>query len=83
MKSKSPNLDDLIVREECVVPEVAEHGRVELGDRHLVAGLAHGGDGLDMVEVTVGLEYAAHTETTGEFEQAFVLVQRTTKTLLS
>ena len=68
------DLDHLGVVEEDVVAEVAEAGGVELGHGHLVAGLAHGRDGLDVVPVAVGLEHPAHPEALGQLEQLLVLV---------
>ena len=55
-------LDHLGVVEEHVVADIAEHRRVELRDRDLVAGLAHRGDGLDVIPVAVGLEHPRDIE---------------------
>ena len=48
---------------------------VLLGDVHLVAGVAHRGDRLDVVEVAVGLQHEAHPEALTHLEQQLVLVR--------
>ena len=68
------DLDDLLVVEEDVVADVLQAGRVECGDRHLVAGLAHGRHGLDVVPVAVGLQDAPDVERLGQLEELLVLV---------
>ena len=74
VQAEPADLDHLGVVEEDVVAEVAEAGSVELGDGHLVAGLAHGRDGLDVVPVAVGLQHPPHPEALGQLQQLLVLV---------
>jgi hypothetical protein len=71
-QAQTADLDDRVVLEDVVVGR--EHGRVVGGDRHAVAGVAHGGDGLDVVPVAVGLQHLAHAELAAQLEQELVLV---------
>src|SRR5690606_17479560 len=51
-----------------------KHPRVVGGHSHRVSGVAHLGDGLDVVPVPVGLDDPAYAERGGEVEQHVVLV---------
>ena len=66
------DLDHLVVGDREVVAR--EHLGVLGGDPHVDAGVAHLGDGLDVVEVAVGGEDPAHAGGPGHLEQQLVLV---------
>ena len=63
-----------VVLEEHVVADVLQLRRVELRDGDLVAGLADGRHGLDVVPVAVRLEHPPHAERLAQLEQPLVLV---------
>jgi hypothetical protein len=69
------DFDHLGVVDEHVVPDVLQLRRVERGDRDLVSRLAHRRNGLDVVPVTVRLEYPLHPERLAEFEELLMLVR--------
>jgi hypothetical protein len=68
------DLDHVVVGDREVVAR--EHAGVLGGDADVDAGVAHRGDGLDVVEVPVGREDAAHAGGPRDVEQAVVLVGR-------
>ena len=72
MQAQAADLDDRVVLDDVVVGR--EHGGVLGGHADLVAGVAHGGHGLDVVPVAVGLEHPAHVEPLAQLEQLLVLV---------
>ena len=74
VQPEAADLDHLGVVDEDVVADLAEHGSVERRDGDLVAGLAHGGDRLDVIPVTVGFEHSLDAETLAQLEELFVLV---------
>ncbi len=66
------DLDHRLVVEDEVVGR--QHLGVGRGDADVVAGVAHGRHGLDVVPVAVGLEHLAHVEPAAQVEQLVVLV---------
>jgi hypothetical protein len=71
-QAEAAHLDDHVVVEREVVG--VEHVGVGGGDAHVVAGVAHGGHGLDVVPVAVGLQDPAHAEGAAELQELLVLV---------
>jgi hypothetical protein len=76
LQPQTPHLDHIVVIEEDVVPEIAQHRRVEGGHRHLVSGLAHRGDRLNVIVVPVGLQHSTNTQSRTDVEQLLVFVGR-------
>ena len=71
---RSPTSYDLVVGDHEVVRR--EHLGVVGSDADVDAGVAHGGDGLDVVPVPVRGEHPAHTGGAAHLEQQLVLVGR-------
>jgi hypothetical protein len=74
MEPEATYLQDHLVLQDVVV--AGEHGRVVGSDRHPVAGFPDGRNGLDVVEVAVGLQHGPDVESPAQFEQLVVLVGR-------
>ena len=74
VEAQPPDVDHLGVVDEHVVADVGQLGGVELGDGHLVAGLADRRHRLDVVPVAVRLEHPPHAEALAQLEQLLVLV---------
>ena len=68
------NFDHLGVVEEHVVAHLGELRCIQLGDRYLVARLAHCRDRLDVVPMAVGLQDTFDAERIAQLEEALVFV---------
>ena len=66
------DLEHNVVFEELVVG--GEHAGVGCGDRDRISGVAHCGDGLDVVPVPMGLDHLPDPEALAELKQVIVLV---------
>ena len=76
MQTQATDLHHFSVVQEDVVPNVLQSRCIECRHCNLVAGLAQRRHGLNVVPVSVRLEYAPHPERRAELEQFLVLVGR-------
>ena len=76
VQAQPTDLDDITVVDEHVVPDVLQHLRVLAHHGDLVPGLANGGNGLNVVPVTVGFQHAPHSESLAHLQQLLVFVGR-------
>ena len=72
VQAKPTNLNDRLVLDHVVV--AFEHVGVGSSDAHLVAGVTHGGNGLNVVPVAVGLDHGAHPKPLAHLQQEIMFV---------